>query len=65
MQVGKVVHPVPARLLVDDTYAYILTSPRSRWQWWQLIWVDIPNQLSVALSLKWPSGLVMLGDTFI
>ena len=30
-------------------------SPRSRWQWWQMMWVHSPNQFSVALRLKWPS----------
>ena len=64
---------LPARLLVDDTHAYILmecegcnpvSAPEvgGKVPRWQLIWVDSPNQLSVALSLKWPSGLVMLGD---
>ncbi len=71
---SKVVHfAVPARLLVDDTHAYILTdceggNPVSapgvggNMPLLTVNLVDSQNQLSVALTLKWPSGLVTLGD---
>ena len=56
---------LPARLLVDDTHAYILTDceeitlfqPQEKvvtCPWWQLILAGSLNQLSVALTLKRP-----------
>ena len=59
---------LPARLLVDDTHAYILTeyeggNPDSAKGVGGIVsLIKQLNQLSIALTLKWLSGLVMLGN---
>ncbi len=59
---------LPARLLVDDTHAYILMDYKggnpvsAPGVGGNMPLVDSPNQLSVALTLKLPSGLVKLGN---
>ncbi len=62
---------LPARLLVDDTLAYILAdceggNPVSApGVGGNVPLVNSPNQLSVALTLKWPSSLVSWAISYL